>query len=388
VYVSVSGVTDVTGWFNAPHTEERILCFLVADTDRDRELLGTLFDNRGRISAKLGREVALFLFSPEPSPQGVIAKSDDPSNALLIPGLTRHKAGAEELSWKPIPVDSLLARDRDQVIRRTQRITLDLREYFDLDEETLPCLVFLARGEDTPFVVRTRDAADLKALEELFGELNRVGAILNTHDALRLPYWEAQTRSLVAGRDLASEDCAEARSFLDAAIPAARSALKGVGLDGLLDDLDADNARTVFDVLGMDRDPRRVGSYDPALLASVKAAMRDEGLRRQMRAIRDAGTRLRKSAARLAVLTVEMEKRLADRPNTDQLAATVHTVEGELDVICGRFERKVKWRRYTLPLKAFARFVARTAPVARDIASVTQGVTDMTTQLASRPRAG
>ena len=153
MYLSVWGIRDIVDWFNDPTTNERILCIPIADTHRDRDLLGSLFDDRSRLSAMLGPEVAFFLFAPGPHAE-LVARDDGSGKYSIVPGLVLPGAASGN-RWRPIPISDVPLTERDAIIQRTQGITAELRDFFDLDRDSLPCLVFLTKNNDDPFVIRT-----------------------------------------------------------------------------------------------------------------------------------------------------------------------------------------------------------------------------------------
>lgn len=377
MYVGVASVNEVLTWFNDRRTTERILCFLIADTIRDTKLLETLFAHRGSVNAKLGQEVALFLFSPVAT-RTMVPKGDDAR--LLLPHMRSQRSMDD--SWRPLPVSEVPAAMRDQVVQLSQGVADEIRARFDLDRDTLPCLVFLLREDETPFVVRTRDAADLKALVKLFEELRTVAEALERSEMAGLPYRAAQTRLRMRERDELGRECVEGREALAMAIPAARRALAERGLDGALDGIDFDTAHAVYARLGLHRDPN-LSRRDDAL-AEVLREGDDEELRALLRTIRNEGRKLRAKSHRYEELRREVDARLARDLNADGVAH-LRTTEEELDAICRRFERRFKWRRYVLPLRDFARFFARTAPVAKGIASLADAVEESAQSSSGRP---
>ena len=124
MYCVAGTVKDLVEWFNLKAVEG-VLCLFVPRNVEDEKLLGELFDSRGTLSARLGRDIAFCLFSSQASLETVKARETPSAPCLIVPGLvgTQHsqhhlppenwqsiepaRARAEQLS---IPVDQDLLR--------------------------------------------------------------------------------------------------------------------------------------------------------------------------------------------------------------------------------------------------------------------------------------
>ena len=387
MYISENSIDTVIKWFNRPETDERILCLVAASTYKDMELLGRLFDSRGRISAKLGRDIALFMFAPEFALTDFIAL-DEEYGDLVIPGLARNEVSRKG-EWRTKPADRVGPFERETVIQRSQGITDQIRQRFGLDRETLPCLVFLTRDNDTPFIVRTRDSADLGIIEQLLDELLSVAEVLRSNGMLDLPYSLAETYALLVQKSELDRKCEVERGMLNALITSTRDSLKNLGLDSMLDGLSPESAYSFFGQLGLGRDSSgQSPSYDTELVARITEAMRDARLYKQVGMIKSIGKSLRANTRWSAELSKEIEERRAREMSKETISEQLLTTEKKLEQICRQFEQKCRrrktWRQVGLPVMEFIRIVARLTPMVNQVSTTAQQIETISSRLSQQ----
>ncbi len=381
--VTAGGVQDIIDWFNKPMTAERLLCFLVTKTHQDKDLLEQLFDDRGRVSARLGPEVALFLFSNETARSRELIGLE---SRLIIPGLARQSPGAQrrlggEESWVPMSIDMVEARDRDSVVQRSLSVAYELCSYFDLGQESLPCVMILTKDNSVPFVVRTRNAADIKSLEDLLAELRELAQVLTVSGMLDLPFSYARLRQLVEQKEEIDSECEAERRVLVDAIRSAKIVFESLGLGRYLDDLDEGSAPKVFEQLGMNRSPHIANRQDDSERVQIEAALLDAETHRSLRKVKNVGRKLKRLQSEFATLNAQIDDSLSNRLNPRRIEDQLFTTEKRLDEICDRFERRFRWRRYVLPLKVFVRHATGAAKAASDATSVVSSLDKLANEM-------
>ena len=386
MYVSDNSVEEVISWFNLPTTRERILCLLAGNTSRDMQLLGQLFDNRGRISANLGDYIALFMFLPGGAPgSSVVIRTKEEGN-FAVPGIASNMV-YHEAGWGIELADRLNPVARDMVIQASQGITAQIRERFHLKREDLPCLVFLTRYDDL-FIFRTQDSADLRIIEEFLRDLVDVAQVLDLSGTLDLPYELAQTRAFLAEKSEIDRQREKLRNALATQITSARESLKPLGLESMIDTLSPDSAYSVLDQLGWNSDPRR--KPEEILVERARQALfDDEGLYREIKKISNAGKRLRTMASESEELSATIEERLARQMTRQAMNERLVTTEDEIEKICRQFEAKCRrrhqWRRFGVPAIQFIRALAQLVPTAGNVGALAQQIEQMSSQLSLPP---
>jgi hypothetical protein len=377
VYVGIGGVGDVVNWFNVTCTRETILCLLISTSAGDRQVFEALYDHRARISANLDEEIAFFLFGEDQEePLGRLEPGI--STFRMLPGLAKADTisnwkGNSKHTWGPLPAYAADRLERSAVARRTQSIAPDVCEYFDLDAAALPCIIFLTRNNPTPFVVRTRESADMAAIEEFLAELGSFARLLQTSGVLNLPAAVANALQLVNERENAAEQVKRFSEDLELAIPHARRMLDAKGVGGALDALSVDTAADIFEMLGLDRSPNRRPRYSVANPVEVMEAVLDEDVHKALRSVKRAGRQYQKYQNAYTVLTQQLQA-AASRTllNPALLSARLETVEEQLSGICLKYERRFARRHFLLPLKEFARAVTGLAKATKDAVSVVE----------------
>jgi hypothetical protein len=327
------------------------------------------------LSGKLGKDVALLLFSSEITGR-VLVHQETPAEAIVLPGVEFADRTSRQ-SWVPRSIEEVTPQMRDRVIQRTQSITDELRRYFSIDRDAMPCLLFLTRDSDVPFVIRTRDAADLSSLEKLFDELHPIADALRVSGILEAPFHSAKLSQLEEERSLLHEQCRAERERISSEIELAKAVLHRNGMDGVLDGLTPDNALDVYEHLGLHRDPRRQPASSSLGAGKLSGAMQDDDLQRRLRRLRSGGKKLKSLRRASADVDTRIARALASAPKPDELRSKAQTIEAELERVCASFEKRCQWRRFVMPVKDFARFFVRVAPGAKGAVSLTESIDEL-----------
>jgi hypothetical protein len=130
MYFAAGSIADLIAWFNSAAARERMLCLIAPRDPDDEKLVGELFNARGSLSPRLSDNVALCLFSDNATLLELRARSPQPSEAIIIPGLVQTRNMPHELRnlqrVGPVLAERVPGSVREEVLLRTTSIAGEL----------------------------------------------------------------------------------------------------------------------------------------------------------------------------------------------------------------------------------------------------------------------
>jgi hypothetical protein len=343
------------------------LCLFAPRNVEDDKLLGELFDTRGILGARLGRNIAFCLFSSEATLKTVVEpRGASSASYLFIPGLV----GTYNLKVESIePAVAATVPDsvRREVQLRSAAIVNEFVEYFDLEVNDLPCLIFVFKHDRRPFVLSTHGGASVSSVVGFFDALAEIARQVESSGALALPTWVAVRRHAIADvedlRELLRVKTSEASRELAAAAEAA----KAYGLAQTILDVGPEQANDLYRFLGIqEKKDKHVLFVPESTRSAARAAMLDEHAANRIRRAARSGVQRRRVEERLH--RREADLRAIERELVlDSVSAGVETVEQSVEDLCAKYERKFKRARNFMTIKKFVRVITGTAKAAENL---------------------
>jgi hypothetical protein len=355
VYFAVGGIKDLVDWFNANADGEKLLCLYVPNDRKDESLLGDLFDSRGLISPQL-KEIAFCLFSSRATMNELRARSPEWSDFLFVPGLV----GVANLpnhwrNWRrvdPTQADIVPREVREEVLLRSQAIATEIVDYFQIADTDPPCLVFVARNDSEPFVIRTQGSANLSIVRELFRDLDRVSALVSDTGMLSLPTLIAWRYALARQRAALDADLQELQLAAARALVTAADAASSYGVSDVIRGIDPRMAHHLFRYLGLPHKDKRPLYVSPDTRAAATAALLDPAVHKALREAVTAGKRRRK--AEIDREGLDQRIRENDRKlDRGSLENSLDTVEDEINTLCAKYEARFRRASRYMTLRRF-----------------------------------
>lgn len=375
VYFAAGGVSDLVEWFNGAANSEKMLCLFVPKDPEDEKLLRDLFDARGLISPQLG-DVAFCLFSSRATIMEARARNPAWADYLFIPGLTATcnmpndgPIWKPNLNWQaiePMRAELIPAHVRDEVMLRSEAITDEIIDYFDLDRADVPCMVFLSRNDATPFVIQTRGSANLTAARDLFADLRSVVELLGRSGMLSLPSRVAERQSLLLERSDLETTLQEHHADSARALAAAADASSMYGLSGTIRGIDPKWAHHLFRYLGLPHRDKRPLDVSPETRLAAAEAMMDPAVHMAFRRAVEEGKKRRKIEINLEAVN-ERVSRLDRQLAPETLSAGFETVEDRINAICEKYEKRFKRASHYMVLRKFVRVITGAAKAAESV---------------------
>ncbi|QMU79012.1 hypothetical protein GXW83_28200 [Streptacidiphilus sp. PB12-B1b] len=373
MYFAAGAISDLIEWFNANANSEKILCLFVPKDPEDEKLLSDLFNARGVISPQL-REIAFCLFSSRATMDELRARTPDWSDYLFVPGLINvHNMPAQWRNWRrvnPARAEMIPAYVRDEVLLRSQAISGEIVEYFQLDDTEPPFLVFVIRDDLTPFVIQTKGSASLAAIRELFNDLDRVASMINRFSMLKIPALIAERQGIMVRRARMEADLQIHHASAARGLMAAAAASSSYGLDQVIRGIDPSAAHHLFRYLGLHHKDKRPLPVLPATRTAAAAAILDPPVHAAFREVVKAGKIRRKVEIEIEELdsrVVRIDRKLS----RNSLLGDLRTVEDEIDAVCAKYERKFKRASHYMTLR---RFITLLTGAATAVESVTTSI--------------
>ncbi|MFL6139648.1 MAG: hypothetical protein ACJ74O_17870 [Frankiaceae bacterium] len=375
MYFAAGTINDLVAWFNSSGTQERILCLLVPHDPKDVSLLEELFDARGLIGPQLGDRVAFCLFSSPTSLAELRAReAPDPDvlGYLFIPGMTRATSTRH---WQDLAaIDPMLAHAvpsdvREEVLRRSQSIAEEIVEYFDLDERDLPCIMFVAKGDPTPFVIPTTGAADLKLVRQLFEDLGQFATAMTHPGMLSLSWKVADQARSVQQRDELLRDLQVRSKVTGEALAAAANAADPLGFGDAIRDVRLEDAHQLFRYLGLPHKDKRPLYVDEKVRAAARGAMLIPEVHTRLRAVVAAGKQRHKVEIRVQPLDRQIRE-LQRQLTPEAIESGLRTIEDQLNALCHKYEKKFRRAKQYMAFRKFLLLLTGAAKVVEDAASL------------------
>lgn len=376
MYFGVGSVEALLDWFHDAATTEKMLCLFVPGGPEDDELLGQLFDARGSLSPRLGRDVALCLFSAKATLDDLRTRNPESSDFLIVPGLVDVRRLTFNLrepwrrrgAWTAVPADVVPARVRDEALLRTQSAGHEIADHFNLPRRSLPALIFVAAGEAEQFVVPVGGAGRLGVLTALLDDLADVVKDLERDGTLYLPQLIARKKQAVAELEresawLAEEDADATRKLDSAAREAGR-----FGLEATVRAVGVERSGDLYRYLGLHRKGKGVMPIPVETAEAARAAVLDPEAHRSLRQAVNAGKARRR--AELAVQSTEREIRKLDEAlDFETIPSRLRTVEDVIEQLCSRYEGKFRRRGRYAALRRFIRILTGAGRVVESVTS-------------------
>ena len=245
--------------------------------------------------------------------------------------LTNHWRPTE--NWKRVDLlraESVPATVREEVLRRSHYVGVEIARYFDIELSDLPCLIFVAPGEDLPFTVRTRGAADVNELLALFSDLRRITMGLSAYGMLRIPQSIADRSRLDRQRDELAKELDELDRAASLALGSAAAATTQYGLSAAILAVGSRRAHHLFRYLGLPHKDKRPISVPAEVVEGAKAALLDQAAHVALRTATNAGLKRRKTEIKLEEVDEEI-KRLDYKLSLATIKSRLRTVEDMID---------------------------------------------------------
>lgn len=393
MYVAVGGIEDLLRWFDTQGGEETLLCLLVPKDPDDEKLLRDLFNARALVGPRLAK-VALCLFTSEPSDL-MLARDPSHSDFLFVPGLRQvqidmHWPYEPGKFWKPLQPEvahTLPVQVREEVVLRTEVVGSEIAHYFELEESDPPCVIFVARKDRAPFVVRTKGGADLDALRSLLAEMDRLGQLVQESGMLSIPALAADRRRLLQARDSVEGRLEESTETAAAALTWAAEVASSYGLSNAIRGIDPKFAHQLFRYLGLPHRDKRPLPVPQEVRENAAAALLDPSIHAAFREAIAAGKTRRKIELQLESIDRDIAS-LNRRLDRDQLSSKCATVEDEINAICVRYEKKFRRARQLMSLRKFLLLLSGAAKATQELTTLVPTAVDAAAQILPRGASG
>jgi hypothetical protein len=373
VYISSGSVGDVVSYFNASALDESVLAIFIPKDHEDADSLRWLFDRRGSLSPFLAN-VAFFLFSSNIPFEKTTTRNPSISDFLMIPGLSavlpsgafRHRDlwTGDRRAWTAPHVElaSYVTNDvKDDVVLRGQHVSGELAEYFGLDAADLPCILFLAKNDLQPFVVKTQGSADMGLFLDMVQRFDSIAELAKA-GPLSIPVRHARQKVLDAEVDRLSKQLQEAGQTVLEALAVAACDCKNTALAETVKSMSAGEAHQLFRHLGLLRNDKRPLPVPQEVKNAAFEEFQVQRTHEHFRAVVNLGKRrqhieqqLQDAQSRQAVEASALT-RLANSKSTD-----LKTIEDLLERTCEEFEKRFLRSNRWMSLKKFFGIITGTA---------------------------
>jgi hypothetical protein len=369
MYFGVGKIGDLLEWFHSSGPSERMLCLFVPAGPDDEKLLGQLFDARGSISPYLGNDIALCLFSTRATLTEVRARNPESSDNLFIPGLVGMRNHPRHWqNWRTVNADLVPVDVREEVLRRSHAVGYEIAKHFDIDHGDLPCLVFVAPGEDAPFIIRTRGSADLDDLRRLFSKLAEVIGGLQRYGLLRIPWRIAERGRLISYQDELIHKLDELDGVASRELASAAEATRKYGLGPAILAVGSSRSHHLFRYLGLPHKDKRPVRVSVEVAEAARAAVLDPSAHAALRAAVNAGRRRRKIEIKLEKVKGGI-KSLDHELSFETVRSRLRTIEDMIDEICTEYEGRFRRHRRYMALNRFIRVFTGATKAAEGLTS-------------------
>lgn len=344
MFISFGDIDSVMKWIEKNHWFDW-LCLLVAGHLNDEKLFGNIFDKKESIDLVSGERIAVFLFSNEKDLFTEFGYAE--GHYAILPG---RLIGCKYQDWRYRHVSEISASDlrnynlRESVIKTSQTVSMALYKKFNLDSDDIPCILLLAQGEFSPFIIRTKGEAEI---EHFFDFLKDIRKLTN-----KLPNFFNLDLSLKAAGELVKIEkeskqkawVTEAENELQSKIKQIHEILIEFGMPRVACNklFNAQVAAKVWEFIGL---VPNVTMHPLAIKYSkiIDRAIAEANLKPHIREMTKAAKKLKR-----AVLN-----RNTHVKTLKTLFPKLHTVRDSIKQICQRYERKFYWKAKYRPLKQF-----------------------------------
>jgi len=369
MYITSGNVDTLINWFNHSANRYNFLCLLVAGHLNDEKFFSDVFDKKETIDVVSGREIAVFLFSNALDTISLFEVEE--GHTEILPGrlygirrdyhLERYLKRVTEITpsvLKNYPI-------KESAIKTSQTISSEICSKYNLDLDDIPCLLFLAKEETEPFIIRTKGEIDIENFFQIIKDVRKLSQTLPNNYELDDSIKLAETIVSIEQKSTQKAWVSEVEYTLNESLNEVRNVLQRytIPIEACEILVNQQTARNLWSILGqvptIQAHPLAIQYAD-----KIKLALAESDLKRLAR----------KAVKNSKELRITLNYRSSVLNRLKKLFLQLHTAEEEMNLLCQKHERKLALKAKYRPIKQFVNTVLGITAKTKEILSFEESI--------------